>query len=212
MLGIDDPATLILNDRQVAAQDGRSVTLAEVALSSLHQQNQHQIMATASHMSYVSPPPVGATFAEVTVDMETGQVTVSRLLMALDCGRVINPITAAGQVEGGLVQALGFAHCEEMVYDEDGRQVNARFGPYHLYKSNEAPAIDVIFVQTDEPSGPFGAKSVAEIPMDGVSPALASAIHDATGVWIRELPYTPERVWRAIARSKPAAMKWRRAT
>ena len=206
MLGIDHPATLILNDRQVVAQDGRSVTLAEVALSSLHQQNQHQIMATASHMSYVSPPPVGATFAEVAVDIETGQVTVERLLMAVDCGRVINPITAAGQVEGGLVQALGFAHCEEMVYDENGRQVNARFGPYHLYKSNETPAIDVIFVQTDEPSGPFGAKSVAEIPMDGVSPALASAIHDATGVWIRELPYTPERVWRAIARSKPASI------
>ena len=164
-------------------------------------------MATASHMSYVSPPPVGATFAEVMVDMETGQVTVGRLLMVVDCGRVINPITAAGQVEGGLVQALGFAHCEEMVYDEKGRQVNARFGPYHLYKSNETPAIDVIFVQTDEPSGPFGAKSVAEIPMDGVSPALASAIHDATGVWIRELPYTPERVWRAIVRSKLASMK-----
>ena len=212
MLGIDDPRTLNLKDRRVVAEDGNFVTLAEVALSSLHQTNQHQIMATASHMSYMSPPPVGATFAEVAVDMETGQITVERLLMVVDCGRVINPITAAGQVEGGLVQALGFALCEEMVYDKDGRQVNARFGPYHLYKSNETPALDVIFVQTDEPTGPFGAKSVAEISMDGVAPALASAIHDAAGVWIRELPYTPERVWRAIDRPKLVSMKWRRAS
>lgn len=96
------------------------------------------------------------------------------------------------------LQALGFAHSEEMVYDGNGRQVNARFGPYHLYKANETPALDVIFVQTDEPSGPFGAKSVAEISMDGVAPALANAIHDATGLWIRELSLYPERVWQAL--------------
>jgi putative selenate reductase molybdopterin-binding subunit len=198
MLGINQPADLALRDRRVVAPDGRSVTLAEVALNSLHQQNQHQIMATASHMSYVSPPPVGAQFAEVMVDMETGQVTVERLLMVVDCGRVINPMTAAGQVEGALVQALGFAHSEEMVFDAEGHMVNTRFGPYRVYTCNETPTIDVIFVETDEPSGPFGAKSVAEISMDGVAPALASAVHDATGVWIRHVPYTPERVWRAL--------------
>jgi putative selenate reductase molybdopterin-binding subunit len=206
MLGIDRPAdgsaelaeVLVLKDRKVVAPDGRSVTLADVALSSLHQQNQHQIMATASHMSYVSPPSVGAQFAEVAVDTEIGQVTVERLLMTVDCGRVINPITAAGQVEGGLAQALGFAHSEETIFDAEGHIVNSRFGPYRVYTASEMPAIDVIFIQTDEPSGPFGAKSVAEIPMDGVAPALASAIHDATGVWIRELPYTPEHVWQAL--------------
>jgi putative selenate reductase molybdopterin-binding subunit len=198
MLGIERPADLVLKDRKVVAPDGRCATLSEIALSSLHQQNQHQIMATASHVSYVSPPPVGAQFAEATIDTEIGQVTVERLLMVVDCGRVINPITAAGQVEGGLAQALGFAHCEETVFDAEGRIVNSRFGPYRVYTASEMPAVDVIFVQTDEPSGPFGAKSVAEIPMDGVAPALASAVHDATGVWIRELPYTPERVWRTL--------------
>ncbi len=198
MLGIDQSESLVLRDRRVVAPDGRSVTLAEVALSSLHQQNQHQIMATASHMSYKSPPPTAAQFAELAVDLETGQVTVERLLMVVDCGRVINPITAAGQVEGGMAQALGFAHSEEMVYDSGGRPLNPRLGPYHFYRASEMPLMDVIFVQTDEPSGPFGAKSVAEIAVDGVAPALASAIHDATGVWIRELPYTPERVWRVL--------------
>jgi len=189
---------VVLRDRGVWFPDGRMVTLAQVALSSLHQQDQHQIVASASHVSYECPPPFAAQFVEATVDTETGQVTVERVLMAVDAGRVINPVTASGQVEGGIAQALGFAHCEEMVYDERGRLVNARLGPYHVYKSNEMPKMEVIFVQTEEPTGPFGAKSVAEIPMDGIAPALADAIHDATGVWIREVPFTPERVWRAL--------------
>jgi len=199
MLELDDPSELELKDRKVLAPDGAYVTLKQVALSSLHQQNQHQIMATASHMSYTSPPPTAAQFAEVAVDLDSGVITVERLLMVVDCGRVINPLTAAGQVEGGMAQALGFALTEDMLFDEKGRLLNARFGPYHILKADEMPLMDVIFVQTDEPSGPFGAKSVAEISIDGVAPALASAIHDATGVWIRELPYTPERVRSAIS-------------
>ena len=199
MLELDDPSELELEDRKVLAPDGAYVTLKQVALSSLHQQNQHQIMATASHMSYTSPPPTAAQFAEVVVDLDSGTVTVERLLMVVDCGRVINPLTASGQVEGGMAQALGFALTEDMLFDAKGRLLNARFGPYHILKADEMPLMDVIFVQTDEPSGPFGAKSVAEISIDGVAPALASAIHDATGVWIRELPYTPERVRSAIS-------------
>ncbi len=178
--------------------DGRRVTLEQVALSSLHQRSQHQIMATASSMSYDSPPPFGVQFAEVAVDTETGQVTVEKVLMVADAGRVINPITASGQVEGGIAQGLGFAVCEEMVYDDDGRLVNPRLGPYHVYKADEMPELETIFVETDEPTGPFGAKSVAELAIDGIAPAVADAIHDATGVWLREVPFTPERVWRAL--------------
>jgi putative selenate reductase molybdopterin-binding subunit len=193
-----DPQDLDLDDRKIIHRDGRNISLEKVALHSLHQEDQHQIMATASHMSQISPPPFAAQFAEVIVDTETGQVTVERLLMAVDCGIAINPITAAGQVEGGMVQALGYAHCEEMAYDEKGVPQATRFGEYHIYRANEMPELDVIFVETYEPSGPFGAKAVAEIPKDGVAPALASAIYDATGVMIREIPYTPERVWRAL--------------
>ncbi len=192
------PDDLDLIDRYVVAPDGRQVSLETVALHSLHQADQKQIMATASHMSYESPPPFAAQFAEVLVDTETGQVTVERLLMAVDCGVAINPITASGQVEGGMTQALGYAHCEEMAYTDAGRVINTRFGDYHIYQANEMPDLQVIFVETYEPTGPFGAKAIAEIPKDGVAPAIASAIHDATGVWIRELPFTPERVWRAL--------------
>ncbi len=203
MMGLDDAGELVLREGRVLAPDGRSVTLETVALNSLHLDHQHQIAATASHTSPDSPPPFAAQFVEVTVDTETGQVIVDRVVMAVDAGRVVNPTTALGQVEGGIVQGLGFALCEEMVYDQDGRLLTDRLGPYHILKSNEVPRIEVIFVQTEEPTGPFGAKSIAEIPIDGVAPAIADAIHDATGVWIREVPFTPERVWRALS-GRPA--------
>jgi putative selenate reductase molybdopterin-binding subunit len=198
MLDISEPKILKLENRRVVAPDNRSVTLAEVALSSLHQIDQHQIMATASHTSQVSPPPTAAQFVELVVDTQTGEITVERLLMVVDCGRVINPLTAAGQVEGGMAQALGFTLYEEMCFDKEGHQLNPNFGTYHIPRAQEMPLMDVIFVQTDEPSGPFGAKSVAEISTDGVAPALASALHDATGVWMRRLPYTPKRVQQMI--------------
>ncbi|MCC6975698.1 MAG: molybdopterin-dependent oxidoreductase [Anaerolineae bacterium] len=198
LLKVDDPDSLWLADERVHAPGGRSVTLEQVALHSLHVENQHQIMGTASHMSLASPPPFAAQFAEVQVDTRTGQVTVERLVFAVDCGIAINPITAAGQVEGGMIQALGYAHSEEMVYDEAGIPLATRFGDYRLYQADEVPEMRVIFVETYEPTGPYGAKAVAEIPKDGVAPAMASAIHDAIGVWIPELPFTPERVWRAL--------------
>jgi len=201
MLGGIDATDLELQDRRVNAADGRSISLAEIGLSSLHQQNQHQIIASASHKSPLSPPPTAAQFAEIVVDMETGKINTERLLMVVDCGRVINPATASGQVEGGMAQALGFALEEEMLFDDDGQPLNPNLSRYRIPRAAEMPAMDVIFVQTDEPSGPFGAKSVSEIAIDGVSPAMASALHDATGIWMRELPYTAERVKAALKRA-----------
>ncbi len=193
-----DPDRLRLEDSHVVGPDGRRISLETVALHATHQADQHQIMATASHMSYLSPPPFAAQYAAVEVDTETGQVTVQKLVMAVDCGIAINPITASGQVEGGMVQALGYAISEEMVLDEAGRVVNPQFGPYRLFAADEVPELEAILVQTYEPSGPYGAKAIAEIPMDGVAPAVASAIYDAVGVRLRELPFTPERVWQAM--------------
>lgn len=198
MLKLDDWSGVTLRDRQAYAPDGRSVTLEKVALHSLHQDLQRQMMATASYVSPDSPPPFAGQFAEVEVDIETGQVTVKKLVMAVDCGMTINPITASGQVEGGMTQALGYGHCEEMVYDQQGRMVNPVFGPYKIYRADEMPELEVILVQTIEPSGPFGAKALAEIPKDGVAPALASAVFNATGVRLRRIPLTPERVWTAL--------------
>ncbi|MFO7635092.1 MAG: molybdopterin cofactor-binding domain-containing protein [Caldilinea sp.] len=192
------PEGMTLRDRHVTAADGRSVSLADVALHSLHVADHRQIMSTASHMSMHSPPPFGAQYAEVEVDTQTGQVTVTKLVMAVDCGTAINPRTAEGQIEGGLVQALGYAVSEEMVYDEAGRSLATRFGDYRIFQADEVPEIEAILVPTYEPSGPYGAKAVAEIPMDGVAPAIANAVYDAVGVRIYDLPLTPEKVWRAM--------------
>jgi putative selenate reductase molybdopterin-binding subunit len=174
------------------------VSPADVALHSLHQDQQHQIMATASYVAPDSPPPYAAQFAEIEVDIDTGQVTVLSLIMAVDCGVPINPVTSAGQVEGGMIQALGYGHCEEMVYDEAGRMLNARLGPYKIYRADEVPRIEAYLVQTMEKSGPFGAKAIAEIPKDGVAPAIRNAIANATGARINNIPFTPERVWVAL--------------
>lgn len=199
MLNVEDYQSLKIENRQVVAPDGREVTFEQVGLNSLHQQNQHQIMATASHVSPVSPPPTAAQFVEIMVDTETGEIEVERMLMVVDCGRVINPVTAAGQVEGGMAQALGFALKEEMLFTSDGQPTNPNLAKYKIPRAQEMPVMDVIFVQTDEPTGPYGAKSVAEISIDGVAPAMASAIHNATGVWMREVPYTKGRVQKALS-------------
>jgi putative selenate reductase molybdopterin-binding subunit len=198
MLNVSDPASIRLADRKAIAPDGKFVTLAEVALDSLHHSNQKQIMGVASYVSPSSPPPFAAQFAEVTVDMETGSVTVDKLVMAVDSGIIINPLTASGQIEGGMTQALGYAVCEEMLYDEKGRARERDLNDYHIFRADEMPALETIFVETFEPSHPFGVKAVAEIPMDGVAPAVGNAILDAIGINVDENPVTPERVWRAM--------------
>ncbi|HHS96474.1 MAG TPA: xanthine dehydrogenase family protein molybdopterin-binding subunit, partial [Chloroflexi bacterium] len=159
------------------------------------------IAGIASFWSEYSPPPFAAQFAEVVVDTETGQVTVERLLMALDCGKIVNPLTASGQVEGGMTQALGYAVSEELVFDERGRIVNPRFDAYRIFRADEMPELEVLFVETWEPTHPFGVKAVAEIPLDGVAPAVINAVYDAVGVLVPSTPLTPEKVWRAIRNS-----------
>jgi putative selenate reductase molybdopterin-binding subunit len=115
--------------------------------------------------------------------------------MAVDSGVIVNPITASGQVEGGMAQALGYAVSEEMCYDERGRAREVDLWDYHIFRANEMPELETIFVETFEPSHPFGVKAVAEIPMDGVAPAVGNAVLDACGVHINDNPITPEKIW-----------------
>ena len=187
-----------LGSRCAMAPDGQAVTIKDIALHSLHHANQEQIMAVGSYMSPVSPPPFAAQFAEVTVDIETGQVVVDKLIMAVDAGVIVNPTTASGQIEGGMTQALGYAVTEEMIYDDKGRPREVDFRDYHIFEAQEMPQLETIFVETFEPSHPFGVKAVAEIPLDGVAPAVGNAVFNACGVNIDQNPITPERVWHAL--------------
>jgi putative selenate reductase molybdopterin-binding subunit len=200
-----DPDAIKLADRQAWAPDGRSISLAELALNALHQEDQEQMMGVASFFSPVSPPPFAAQFAEVTVDVETGAIKVDRLVMAVDAGVIVNPLTASGQVEGGMTQALGYALSEEMRYDAAGQARERDLKDYHIFAAHEMPAMEAIFVETYEPSHPFGVKAVAEIPMDGVAPAIANAVLDACGADVDTAPITPERLWRALQAGRAEA-------
>ncbi len=175
-----------------------TVTFREIAMYALHKQDQHQIMGQASFVSPVSPPPFAAQFAEVTVDIETGQVTTDRLLIALDSGQIVNPLTASGQAEGGMLQALGYGLTEELISDEQGRILNPRLDDYRVFRADEAPSLETIFVETFEPSHPLGVKSVSEIVVNGAAPAVINAIYDATGIIMKRTPITPEALWRAL--------------
>jgi len=194
-------AEIELGERLAKAPDGRNVTMEEIALHSLHHKKQEQIMGTGSFYTPVSPPPFAAQFAEVTVDIETGQVIVDRLLFAVDAGMIVNPITASGQVEGGMAQALGYAVSEEMLVNQKGEPRERDFREYHIFEAHEMPEMETLFVETFEPSHPFGVKAVAEIPMDGVAPAVGNAVYNACGADISDNPVTPEKVWRALKKS-----------
>jgi CO/xanthine dehydrogenase Mo-binding subunit len=135
--------------------------------------------------------------AEVDVDVDTGEVRVRSVVSADDIGRVIHPVLAEGQVEGGTLQAVGYATIEEMKL-EDGRYLNDRLATYLIPTALDAPRITSILVEEPYSGAPHGAKGVGELPMDVVAPAIVDAIHDAVGVWITQLPATPERVLAAM--------------
>lgn len=191
------PESIRLQSGKAHEPGGRSFSLEEIALNSLHHTDQEQIMAVASHVSPSSPPPFAAQFATVLVDLQTGQVTVEDLVMAVDGGVIVNPAAASGQIEGGMAQALGYGVCEEMVYDASGRAREKDLVDYHIFRADEMPEMQTIFIQTYEKTHPFGAKAVAEIPLDGVAPAVGNAVLDACGADIIDNPITPEKVWRA---------------
>ncbi len=134
-----------------------------------------------------------ACVATVDVDLDSGEVTVRDVVAADDIGRVIHPILAEGQVEGGTLQAIGYATIEEIKL-RDGRYLNDRLATYIIPTSLDAPRIATILVEAPFSGAPHGAKGVGELPMDVGAPAVVAAIHDATGAWIHELPASPERI------------------
>ncbi len=141
--------------------------------------------------------------AEVDVDLDTGEVAVRSVVQAVDAGRIVNPVLAAGQVEGGTLQAVGYATIEEMKV-ADGRFLNDRLATYVIPTALDAPRIDALFVEAPFLDVPHGAKGLGELPMDIPAAAVVTAIHDATGAWIHDLPATPERVLAAILAAEEA--------
>ena len=138
-----------------------------------------------------------ACVARVDVDLDTAEVSVRDVVAVDDVGRVLHPILCEGQVEGGTLQAVGYATIEEIKL-ADGRYLNDRLATYLIPTALDAPAIQTILVEAPYSGAPHGAKGVGELPMDVGAPAVVAAIHDAVGVWITELPATPERIVAAL--------------
>ena len=136
--------------------------------------------------------------ARVDVDLDTGEVHVRDVVAADDIGRVIHPVLAEGQVEGGTLQAVGYATIEEIKL-RDGRYLNDRLATYIIPTALDAPRISTILVEAPFTGAPHGAKGVGELPMDVGAPAVVAAIADATGVWIGDLPASPERILAGLA-------------
>ena len=142
-----------------------------------------------------------ACVASVDVDLDSGEVTVRDVVAADDVGHVIHPVLAEGQVEGGTLQAIGYATVEEIKL-ADGRYLNDRLATYIIPTALDAPRITSILVEAPFSGAPHGAKGVGELPMDVGAPAVVAAIHDATGVWVHDLPASPERILAAIGRDR----------
>ena len=140
-----------------------------------------------------------AHFAEVSVDPDTGEVRVLRYVAAHDCGQPINLMAVEGQIEGGVMQGLGLALTEQLGVDPtDGSPTSANLDTFKVPAQPDMPAMQVLLVDSHDAVGPFGAKAVGEVPVAPVAAAIANAVYDATGVRIRDLPVTAEKVLRGL--------------
>lgn len=179
-----------------------SKTYNEICCYSLYDKNQFQIQAEASEVVEQSPPPFMCQTAEVEVDTQTGEVKVLEFVSAVDCGQAINPQLVEGQVEGATVNGIAYAMTEEYIFSDKGNLLNKGFKSYKIPTAADIPVMKSYIVESHENSGPFGAKSVSEIGINGPMPAIANAIYDAIGVRMYAAPFTPEKVYRAMQKQK----------
>lgn len=157
--------------------------------------NNNALCASESHYSPVSPPPFMVGMAEVEIDMETSEITLIDFVGVVDCGTPINPNLCRIQAEGGIAQGIGMALYEDVVYSAKGRNYSNSFMQYKIPSRLDVGTIRVAFECSYEESGPFGAKSIGEVVISSPPPAIAAAVHNACGVWIRELPITSEKIF-----------------
>ncbi|HID07975.1 MAG TPA: xanthine dehydrogenase family protein molybdopterin-binding subunit, partial [Armatimonadetes bacterium] len=193
-LGVDANA-LELVDGKVRMRDNpeHTLTLAEVAELSIRNAR-GAIIGTATLADMPRRPVYSVHVVEIEIDPFTGIVTPLRIVAAQDVGRQLNPLLLEGQIQGGVVQALGYAMMEGAKYAPDGRMLNASFSDYPIPTAMDAPRIEHVIVEVPSPHGPYGAVGAGEPPMIPTAAAIANAIDDAIGVRVTELPITPERV------------------
>jgi CO/xanthine dehydrogenase Mo-binding subunit len=210
-----NPEDLVAGDGRIFVRgaEGKNVTVADAARARLFRHNGAPIVGSGS-FDADSVLPDGTRFgnesgaynygvqaAQVHVDPDTGQVKILKFVIASDCGTVIYPVGAEGQVEGGLAQGIGYALTEGLQIDE-GRPVNPNFSDYRIPSMRDMPPLEHAFADSYEPTGPFGAKGLGELNMDPTAAVVSNAIFDAVGVRIKTLPITPEKILNALKEQK----------
>jgi len=146
----------------------------------------------------------GTQAAEVEIDSDTGQIKVLKVAAAHETGRTINPIMAEGQIEGAVVQGIGYALMEGLTL-QNGKVVNDGFLDYKIPTVGDIPEIETILIETDDPHGPYGAKGIGEPGLVPTAPAIANAVYNAAGIRIKELPITPEKILKALKEKQKEA-------
>jgi CO/xanthine dehydrogenase Mo-binding subunit len=220
MLGVK-PEQLEARDRKIQVKNfpQKALSIGDVALQAQFVNGQPALGSASFNPHTVAMDPetgqgkpfgtyVYATqIAEVEVDEETGEVEVLRIVAAHDCGTPINPTLVEGQVEGGISMGVGLALYEEMLFDDDGKQINPNLTNYIMPTSLDMPEIEVHIVDSYDPTGPFGAKGVGEPTSVPTAACIMNAIYDAVGVRITSLPATAEKVRKAILERDKASPK-----
>lgn len=181
-----------------SVEEDKSISVFDLAVDVTVGPNKNQLVGYATHGSPVSPPPFIAGFVETEIDKETGKVDIVDYVAVVDCGTVINKNLAKIQVEGGIVQGIGMALYEDVVYGERGDLASNTFMQYKIPTRKDVGNIIVDFEESYEPTGPFGAKSVGEVVVNTPSPAIENAIYNGLGINLNTLPMTPEKVFMAM--------------
>lgn len=192
LLGCSTEETVFDGAYVICETTGKKIGRAELATASMDG-NMIALEAVESHTSPTSPPPFMAGAAEVEVDLETGKAEVIQFAAAVDCGTPVNPNLARVQAEGGILQGIGMTLTEGVTY-KNGRVLENSLMQYKIPTRMDIGHIRVEFESSYEKLGPFGAKSIGEVVINTPLPAVTAAVYNATGVWVRELPITPEKI------------------
>ncbi len=174
------------------------LTLSDLSNRLYYNEDQKQLTTTGSYYGTKSPPPFMAGFVEIELDTETGEYEILEYASVVDCGTTINPALARGQVEGGLMQGIGMAAFEDVEYSKKGKMITGDLLNYKIPTNLSVKKFTTEFADSYEESGPYGAKSVAEIGTDTPPAAIANAVYNAVGVRIDSLPITPEKIQKAM--------------
>lgn len=195
-------------DGEYINADGSSIIhLNELASKIVSFDGRDQLSAIAAFGGRFAPPPFVAGFAEIEADLETGKIDLIKYAAVVDCGTLINPNLARVQAEGGIVQGIGLALYEDVYFGKDGRLCTDSLMTYKIPCQKDIGDVVVEFIPSYEPTGPFGAKSIGEVVFHTPPGAIADAVFNATGVRVRSLPITPEKVLSGIEKIKGSTLR-----